>query len=404
MDQAVPFPATTIKLENGIKLVKGENGDQSPAWIIWGGTNDPLAPSQFKWESGKPGYNTIADLVQVTEVLRLMVESFRRSWHRVEPYAVVAGKHGNPCGAAISFTDPLEAIHKALIGDPVAVMGGEVETNFPIGDDEAEALLLTKGVISRPNWGLDFIAAPSFSPNAIERLRKKGDGERMLFSNPALTESPFPENEWIVKPAGADWLCQKAPRFVLTPEEILHWSGKEMTVEQFENAIIVFSCVWRATSNTVGLANNRMLIGLGCGQQDRIACTHLCIDKANRSGHDMRGSMFGSDGFIPYATSTAAWSESDRFTFKGALQAAGMALDQLSSQRDMIKVMANLAAMISRMDKREPGELLIDAGCAGGIVPYDGKRREEVRGLFEYSGSAVGFVDPSHRGFSRHAG
>ena len=178
-----------------------------------------------------------------------------------------------------------------------------------------------------------------------------------------------------------------------------------MIEEKFKNAIIVFSCVWRAVSNTVGLANNRMLIGLGAGQQDRKDCTRLCIHKANLSGHDTRGSVFGSDGFIPYATSTARWTDSEAEECIEALESAkNKVLTWPGSQREASKALAHVSAIISRMDKREPGELLIDAGCVGGIVPYDGKRREEVRQLFEKSGLAVGFVDASHRGFSRHAG
>jgi len=44
----------------------------------------------------------------------------------------------------------------------------------------------------------------------------------------------------------------------------------------------------------------------------------------------------------------------------------------------------------------------VDAGCAGGIVPADGKELPNVRNLFERSGLAVGFVAPEHRGFAKH--
>ncbi|MDO8566302.1 MAG: hypothetical protein Q7S04_03905 [Candidatus Moranbacteria bacterium] len=400
MEHTIPFPATTIKLENGIILAYGENRDQSPAWLVYGGTDDPLAPSRFKWESGQPSFISIADLAQITDIQRLLVESFQRFNGRI-PYIVIAGKHGNPCGTAISYEHPHTALGKALMGDTVAVMGGEVITNFPIGDDEAQILLNSPQSIGREKWGLDLIAAPEFSPGAVAILGKK-QGRRLL-SNPSLHGSPFSTNQWVVKPAGADWLCQRTPSFILTRKEVQSWSGKEMNSEQFENALIAFACCWRASSNTVALAKDRMLIGLGCGQQDRIACVRLCLDRAYRAGHDTRGSIFASDGFFPYAKSTTKYSDAGRQTLIGAMQAAQITLNSRSVEPDFaIKVMANLSALISSMDRREGTELLIDAGCRGGIVPADGKELPNVRDLFEKSGLAVGFVAPEHRGFSKH--
>lgn len=398
--EQVPFPVRTINLENGIILAYGENRDQSPAWLVYGGTDDPLAPSHFKWVSGEPSFISIADLAQITDTQRLLAESLQRFHGRI-PYIVIAGKHGNPCGAAISYKNPTEAIAKALMGDPVAVMGGEVITNFPIGDGEAQILFNSPQSIGRDKWGLDLIAAPEFSPGTVAILGKK-QGRRLL-SNPYLNGSPFPVNQWVIKPAGADWLCQRAPSFVLTRKEVQSWSGKEMNSEQFENSLIAFACCWRASSNTVAIAKNRMLIGLGCGQQDRIACVRLCLDRANRAGHDTRGAIFASDGFFPYAKSTMKYSDAGRQTLIGAMQAAQTALNSRSTEPNFaIKVMANLSALISRMDRREGTELLIDAGCRGGIVPADGKELPNVRDLFEKSGLAVGFVAPEHRGFSKH--
>jgi hypothetical protein len=59
-------------------------------------------------------------------------------------------------------------------------------------------------------------------------------------------------------------------------------------------------------------------------------------------------------------------------------------------------------ANIGKIDKREGPELLIDAGCRGGVVPGDGNNLEEVKKVFADAGLAVGFLNKTHRGFAKH--
>jgi len=387
----------TITLLDGKELAYAENRNQNPAHLFSTNSDDPLAPSMFKWVSGTPSYISMADGVQVMEILCLLAESFRRTYNSA-PHIVVAGKHGNPCGTAISYDSTTEAIHKALAGDTVAVMGGEVITNFPIGEKEAKALFKPTKDINRENWGLDLVIAPDFSDDAAIILGKRE--KRRLLSNPALEEAPFPKYQWVYRQARSDWLRQAAPNFVLTPQEIKFWSDKEMSYQNFENALIAFACCWRASSNTVALAANHMLIGLGCGQQDRIACVRLCLDRANRAGHDTRGSFFASDAFFPYAEAKQAVMDQD---VKDITVSASDILKIVSaSYHDSIKQWASLATLISTLDRREGPQLLVDAGCVGGVVPADGKELENVHRFFRDNGLAVAFVPPEYRGFSKH--
>jgi AICAR transformylase/IMP cyclohydrolase PurH len=386
-----PFSDEEIRLWDGKELAYAENRYQNPAHLFSGGSGDPLAPSLFEWVSGTPSYISMADGSQIMEILCLLAESFR-CWNGNVPFIVIAGKHGNPCGAAFSYVDPLEAIRKALMGDTVAVMGGEVITNFPISEKEAGALFKPTSNIGRENWGLDLIIAPDFSEEAALILGKRE--KRRLLKNPALIEAPFPKYQWVYRQARSDWLRQKAPTFALTPKEVQSWSGKEMSTEEFNNAIIAFACCWRASSNTVALAIDQMLIGLGCGQQDRIACVRLCIDRANRAGHDTQDSIFASDAFFPYAEAK------QKLTLDSMKHLGEQAKNAL--QFPDIRAWSDLAAMVSAIDNREGPQLLADAGCAGGIVPADGKELENVRQFFEKSGLAVGFVPPEYRGFSKH--
>ncbi len=388
-----------IALFNGKELAYAENRSQNPAHLFSTDSDDPLAPSKFEWVSGTPSYISMADGTQITEILCLLAESFRQSYGKT-PYIAIAGKHGNPCGAAITYADtPLAifAIRKALLGDHIAVMGGEVVTNFPIKEEEAEELFKPPVSINigRENWGLDLIIAPEFSDKARIILGERE--KRRLLSNPALKKAPFPKHKWVYRQTRTDWLRQKASDFILSPDKIKFWSGKEMNPEEFTNVLIAFACCWRASSNTVALAKNRMLIGIGCGQQDRIACVRLCLDRANRAGHDTKDSFFASDAFFPYAKAEQSITDQDivdiTATTKRILE---------SNDRNTIKEWASLSTMISARDRREGPQLLVDAGCIGGLVPADGKELENVHSFFQKNNLSVAFIPPECRGFSKH--
>lgn len=342
-----------------IHLAYGENRCQSPAVLVSDDDNDDaLAMHMYNVVSGEPSYISIADGDQIQEVLCLLSEAFSQ-WLTATPHIVIAGKHGNPCGIGIDWYEPKIAILKALRGDTIAVMGGEVITNFAITDELSKVLYeADKEVDGRPYWGLDIIFAPQFSPGAVELLGKKA--QRRLMENPALLHPFLPKNTLMERPVRGGKLCQKRSPFVLTPRDVDIANTVGMVFgEYFSDILIAWASCWRASSNTVALAKDGMLIALGCGQQDRIACVELCLHRAKRAGHDTRGSFFASDAFFPYATSS-----------DGAVQ--------------------------------EGPELLVDAGCLGGVVPADGKNLLEVKAFFAKNKLNVIFVDKENRGFSKH--
>lgn len=306
--------------------------------------------------SGEPSYISIADGDQIQEVLCLLATAFR-AWKGAVPHIVVAGKHGNPCGLGIDWHDPQIATLKALRGDVIAVMGGEVITNFEITDELARTLHeADEEVDGRRFWGLDIIFAPHFSKGAVELLGKKE--KRRLMQNPALTQPILPTYEFVERPVRGGILTQRRSQFVLSPENYQFTTSSVFTDQEFTDILIAWAACWRASSNTVALAKDGMLIGLGCGQQDRIACVELCLRRAQRAGHDVRGSFFASDAFFPYAT--------------------------------------------SKTSVKEGPELLVEAGCCGGVVPADGKNLDDVRNYFHTNDLFVIFVHKDNRGFSKH--
>jgi AICAR transformylase/IMP cyclohydrolase PurH len=379
------------------ELAYAENRYQNPAYLIPTG-NDPLSMTKFKNVSGNPAYINVADTAQLIQIMSVMTASFYSTFSRI-PLICIVGKHGEPCGVAIHWDDPTTAIINALMGNPVAAMGGEVVCNFEIDDISANFLFDSSMMnIGRDKWGLDIIAAPSFADASIDLLGKRE--KRRLICNPELQNLKLSDDEWIWKPIRGGILVQKANNFILSSTSIESSIGGNLNLDQTSSLIIAQSVCWHANSNTVSLAKNGMLIGLGCGQQDRIECVRLCLSRARGAGHDTKDSFFASDAFFPFATSESKLSVS---AVQDLLEGKVFELHHEVKSEDIRKfTIDEIAAKIMQMDNREGPELLIDAGCAGGIVPADGNKFEEVKKLFESNGLSVLFVNKNNRGFAKH--
>ncbi len=352
----------TYRVERPIAY--GENRDQSPADVFRSlGSQDPLGLYAFDRVSGVPGYVNAAGTDRALALVSLVAESFRKNLGaREQPHVVIACKHGNPCGAAVGWGDPVAVARKALLGDPLAVMGGEILANFPVTDEVAQALFSVpkelRAQVGRDKWGPDVVIAPAFDEAAVALLGKRES--RKLLANPALAAPAMPPDEWMFRPTRGGFMRQRVPHYVFGDDEVEWVSGKELDAEELATTLLAHAAAWRATSNTVVLAKDGMLIGAGVGQQDRAACVRLALDRAQRAGHDIVGSVFASDAFFPFAQRT-------------------------------------------RMNRPMEGpELLMRAGCDIGVVPADGKRLEEVRELFRSSHMRVAFIPKEHRGFSQH--
>ena len=354
---------------------------------------------KFNILSGNPSYISYADGDQITEIICILSEAFRK-WQDKVPYIVIAGKHGNPCGAAIDWTSPDIALTKALLGNTVAIMGGEIITNFPIDKYLGELLLSPpKGIdIGRKNWGLDIVFAPEFSEDTIEIVGRRE--KRRLLANPALVESPLTTDPWMFRKLRGSWLRQKVSPFILTPDEVQYNTGASLSETDFSTLLLAWAVCWRASSNTVTLAKDMQLIGVGCGQQDQIECVRLCINRARAAGHSVKNAFFASDAFFPYATSKGSKISKEFFdSLKILLECVDADGDPAKVRRILTD---DIAGSIIAQDKREGTELLLDAGCKGGVVPADGQNLEKVQAFFKENGLSVCFVEKNNRGFSKH--
>lgn len=278
----------------------GENAWQEPAGLYARDNHDPLALARFELVEGDaPSYNNWCDVDRMLQTITHLAAG--RACNDISwPYLAVGVKHGNACGAALGSTS-LEALQKMINGNPQALFGGLVMTNFPIADEEAHCLR---------HWGMDEkdkrlfdgIVAPRFSDGARDELNRKGGKCRML-GNPALL---FLSPESLdrsdrLRPVRGGFLKQPNYTFVLRLQDPnIKIMGTTPFREEAADLVLAWAVGCTSNSNTITLARNRQLIGNGVGQQDRVTAATLAVQQALRCGHDVIAAVAYSDSFFPF--------------------------------------------------------------------------------------------------------
>lgn len=268
----------------------GENAWQAPAHLYSTGTPDLLALDKFVVIEGTPpSYNNWCDIDRLLQTATHIAEGYAIN-EGVSTAIAVGVKHGNACGAATG-PDRAEVLKKMMAGDPLAIFGGLVITNFEV--DEALCESLTGKM-------LDGVIAPAFTEGAIAMLRRKSDKCRFVV-NPALNRlvgnlDRTPRFRFV----RGGFLAQ--PNYTFIPdfgrEEIVK-HGKATPVQECD-MMLAWAIGSTSNSNTMTLVKNEQLIGNGVGQQDRVGAANLAITLARRSGHDLLGAAAYSDSFFPF--------------------------------------------------------------------------------------------------------
>lgn len=278
----------------------GENAWQTPAASYSTNSDDPLALEKFQLVEGSaPSYNNYRDIDRLLQTITHIAAAFDVNFEKV-PLIAVGVKHGNPCGTAVG-DDPTDVLKKMIAGNPLALSGGLVGTNFMIQEDEAKCL---RNHLSKEKRVLDGVIAPGFFGEAIVELKRKKHKCRML-ANPVLATLSRESLDAtpIYRQVRGGFLKQPNYTFVLdlNSPEIEHCRyGSQLNKTEKENVLLVWAIGSTSNSNTITLTKNRMLIGNGVGQQDRVGAAKLAIELAKRNGHDTQDAVAYSDSFFPF--------------------------------------------------------------------------------------------------------
>ncbi|MDE2900364.1 MAG: bifunctional phosphoribosylaminoimidazolecarboxamide formyltransferase/IMP cyclohydrolase, partial [Chloroflexota bacterium] len=271
-----PFPK---ELSVGVRRVSGElrygeNPHQRGAlYADAPGRGGVVAAEQLH---GKElSYNNILD-----------ADAAWRAANEFDEQAVAVIKHTNACGLAV-HPDQAEAYRRAFEGDSVSAYGGILGFNRPVTGEAAEAL---RRVF------FEVIVAPGYEDEALEVLQKKRDLRILRVPEPPAGGVGGEALE--VRRVSGGLLLQTADAIAEDPTA---WQVvTQRAPSEAELADLAFA--WRAAkhikSNTIVLAKDRALVGMGAGQPNRLVSVHLA---ARAAGDRAAGTVLASDAFFPFA-------------------------------------------------------------------------------------------------------
>lgn len=227
------------------------------------------------------------------------------------PTAVII-KHTNPCGVA-NGSSIEDAFAKAYEADPVSAFGGILALNGRVEKELAEEIVKTF-------W--EVVLAPKFSPEAREILSKKGN--LRLLELPQEAWIPVEETEW--KSIQGGWLLQDRD---LVKEDSANWqtlSEKKLEASEISDYEFAWKIVKHVKSNGIVIAKNRISIGVGAGQMNRVGSAKIALEQA---GENAKGAVMASDAFFPFGDTVEL---AGQHGITGVIQPGGSMRDSESTE------------------------------------------------------------------------
>ena len=220
-------------------------------------------------------YNNIADISGAMRILSDLPDN-----------ACVVVKHSNPCGCAAKATT-FESYKAAYEGDSVSIFGGIVGFRGKVDKQTAELL---------SQIFLEIIICEKFDADALEILSAKKNIRLMEYS--AWKDQIFKyENNFEMKKVLGGVLIQERDR--INPgkdEEMNVITNAKPTAAQIEDMKFGQTLVKHVKSNAIVVVKDKMLLGVGAGQMNRVTSARIALDWA---GDKAKGAILASDAFFP---------------------------------------------------------------------------------------------------------
>ena len=258
-----------------IELKYGCNPHQTPA-----GVRVPEG-SGFQVLSGRPSYINILDALGAWQLVRELKIATGKP-------GAASFKHTSPAGAAVAgaLSDTYRASQFLTTDDlsPVAnaylrARGGDRMCSF--GDVAAVSdvvdLSLARMLFDEVS---DLIIAPGFEPDALELLKSKRQGGYLVFQIDPDYEPPETETREVFGFS----LHQRRNSAAITKAlfERVMTTGEPLPPDALETLLVATVALKYTQSNSVCVAFDGQVIGMGAGQQSRVHCTRLACDKADK--------------------------------------------------------------------------------------------------------------------------
>ena len=266
-------PATTLPARLRVDLTQvqlnryGENPHQQGGLYAYAGETMPFAVLHGKEMS----YNNWLDL--------------DAAWQAAQDFpdpTVAIIKHGNPCGLASDRT-LAGAYEKALASDPVSAFGSIITVNRTLDPATVQAMA---------SLFVEVVAAPSYEPEALDRLLKKKNlrvmqptgvqmrplSLRSIYGGVLVQEVDLSQND--MDPNGWRVVSKRQP-----------------TETQMADLAFAWRVARWVKSNAIVFVQGEATVGVGAGQMSRVDSVMIAGHKA---GDRANGAVMASDAFFPF--------------------------------------------------------------------------------------------------------
>jgi phosphoribosylaminoimidazolecarboxamide formyltransferase/IMP cyclohydrolase len=288
-EQTIRFAKKTWNIggeEKGLRY--GENPDQPAALyevVASSFTMDGVAFQQGQHklvssltednliQSGKhPGKINLTDVDNGINMLQYLT---------AKPAAIIL-KHNNPCGAAWSAEGLFTALTRAFAADRIAAFGGTIVVNRTL--DQACAEFINSSFF-------EVIAAPDFTAEALAVLTAKKN--LRIIRIPALARledmvgTPFLDIKSLVD--GGLVIQASFRNRILSANDFLPaettkdgttFLARKPSAREADDLLFAWAVEAGVTSNSIIFARDGATVSIGTGEQDRVGCVELTIQKA----------------------------------------------------------------------------------------------------------------------------
>ncbi|WP_311141824.1 bifunctional phosphoribosylaminoimidazolecarboxamide formyltransferase/IMP cyclohydrolase [Lancefieldella rimae] len=270
----------TIEATKEQDLRYGENPQQSAAFYrLPNASEHSLARAQQI--QGKPlSYNNLLD----TDAAWTAVREFS------EP-AVIILKHQNPCGSAVA-ENIVEAYDRAFSCDPTSAFGGIIAANREI------PLEFVEHFADIQKQFVEVLIAPSYTVEARERLSKRKN--LRVLATGGITHGGGLEVRTVdggLLVQDLDLACEDAKTFSVPTK-------RQPTSDELDDLLFAWKVCKTVKSNAILVAKDRMGLGMGPGQPNRVDAALLACERAEqacaRRGIAAAGLVAASDAFFPF--------------------------------------------------------------------------------------------------------
>ena len=232
--------------------------------------------------NGNPGYINLLDALNSWQLVKELKQSLNIP-------AAASFKHVSPAGAAVGIPLTKQLRQAYLVDDhlelsPLAsayarARGSDRISSFGDWAALSNVVDISTAKLLRPEVS-DGVIAPGYEPEALNILKQKRRGNYLIIKINSDYEPVSLEKREVFGISFEQQRNQIIPN--LKHLQKIVTSNKEITDAAKRDLLVGMIALKYTQSNSVCLSIDGQIIGMGAGQQSRIGCTRIAIEKAQQ--------------------------------------------------------------------------------------------------------------------------